>query len=77
MNSTLTNQTTFSNDYLTTALIVLVAVSEILPFVKKNDKFNGICHTLICILRGSSCVATTVADTLETGQVNIEIPDAE
>ena len=50
--------------YEYSALAVLLLVSEVLPFLK--SKGNGITEKIVCILRGSECVAKKVADTLET-----------
>jgi len=51
-------------EYSTIALAFLLLVSEVLPFLK--SKGNGITEKIVCILRGSECVAKKVADTLET-----------
>lgn len=67
MNVSAGNNTTgsFSNDYLTGSLLALVVISELLPFLKKNDKFNGILHTLVCLLKGSKCVIDKTLDVVE------------
>ena len=60
MNSTIT-YTPFLNmdgtpDYVALGGYGLFAVSEILPFIRKNKENNGLLHTLICLLKGSkSC----------------------
>jgi len=51
-------------EYSTIILAVLFIVSEALPFIKKN-KGNGLTETLVCLLRGSSCMAEKLADTIE------------
>jgi len=51
-------------EYSTIALGILLLVSEVLPFLK--SKGNGITEKIVCLLRGSECVAKKVADTLET-----------
>jgi len=45
----------------------LLLISEILPFIRKH-KGNGFIDTLICLLRGSSCVTEKIADTIEEQQ---------
>ena len=51
-------------EYSTIILGVLFICSEVLPFIKKN-KGNGLMETIICMLRGSSCLADKIANTLE------------
>lgn len=73
MNNTITEMASENGyEYSTIVLGVLLFTSEILPFLKAKDKHNGIFETLICILRGSSCLAEKIADTLETGSVQKE-----
>tara|TARA_R100001015_G_C4609990_1_gene165318 strand:+ start:1138 stop:1374 length:237 start_codon:yes stop_codon:yes gene_type:complete len=66
MNSTASNvvMTGEGYGYATIILGVLFVLSEVLPFVKKH-KGNGVCDTLVCMLRGSSCLATKLADVIE------------
>jgi len=45
----------------------LLAISELLPFIRKH-KGNGFIDTIICLLRGSSCVKKKIADTIEEKQ---------
>ena len=59
-------------EYSTIVLGVLLVVSEVLPFIKKNEG-NGLCESIICLLRGSSCLATKLADTIEQNENNSEI----
>jgi len=54
-------------EYSTIALAVLFLISEVLPFLKM--KGDGISQKIICLLRGSECVAGKIADTLETPEV--------
>ena len=70
-NSTITYMSNNDNpyQYSTIVLGILFFTSEVLPFLKSKDKHNGIIDTLICLLRGSACVAQKVADTLDTGEV--------
>jgi len=51
-------------EYATIVLGVLFVFSEVLPFIKKH-KGNGVIDTMVCILRGSSCMATKLADVIE------------
>jgi hypothetical protein len=51
-------------EYSTIILAIMFICSEVLPFVKKH-KGNGLCESVICLLRGSSCVATKIADKIE------------
>jgi hypothetical protein len=64
MNSTSVSTTNSPYEYSTIILAVLFFTSEVLPYIKKN-KGNGIMETLVCLLRGSSCMAEKLADTLE------------
>ena len=56
MNSTSVSTTNSPYEYSTIILAVLFFTSEVLPYIKKN-KGNGIMETLVCLLRGSSCMA--------------------
>ena len=51
-------------EYSTIILGILFITSELLPFIKKN-KGNGICDSIVCILKGSSCVALKIVETIE------------
>tara|TARA_R110000822_G_scaffold49809_5_gene130698 strand:+ start:2732 stop:2926 length:195 start_codon:yes stop_codon:yes gene_type:complete len=51
-------------EYSTIILGVMFICSEVLPFIKKH-KGNGLCESVICLLRGSSCLATKIADKIE------------
>jgi len=53
-----------ASDYSTIILGVLLIAGEALPFLKKQ-KGNGLVDSLICLFRGSACVAEKIADTLE------------
>jgi len=57
----------YSYQYATFIFSGLFVVSEIIPFVKKlgGEKSGGLVHILVCFLKGSACVAGTVANTLE------------
>lgn len=66
MNNTFTNDLPITNGYEYTTIIlgVLFIFSEIMPFIKKH-KGNGVLDTMVCLLRGSSCMATKIADVIE------------
>ena len=64
MNSTSTTNTSFNYDTSTYVIAGLFLVSEALPFIKKL-KGSGFLHSLLCILRGSQCVAKELADKVE------------
>ena len=49
----------------------LFLISEVMPFLKKKENFNGVLHTAICILRGSKCF---VDKALEVANSNIAKP---
>jgi len=66
-NSTFTSNSSFSNDYLTLGLGILLILSEVMPFIKKH-KGNGLCDSIVCLLRGSSCLTKRLADTIEASQ---------
>jgi len=67
MNSTITTNNENPYEYTTLILGVLFILSEVLPFVKKH-KGNGLCDSIVCMLRGSSCLADKVADVIEAQQ---------
>ena len=76
MNSTNTELLSSSNpyEYSTIILGVLFVVSEVMPFLKKH-KGNGLTDTIICLLRGSSCLADKIANTLEQKDENKDEPE--
>lgn len=57
------------SEYLNIGLGVLLITSEVMPYLKKH-KGNGIVDTIICLLKGSSCITGKIAETLE--QVNTD-----
>jgi hypothetical protein len=59
-------------EYSTIILGVLFFTSEVMPFLKKT-KGNGLAETLVCLLRGSSCMAEKIADTIEQQQKPKEV----
>jgi len=68
MNSTFTEKANENGwEYSTIILAVLFITSEVMPFLKKH-KGNGISDTLICILRGSSCLTEKMANSIEQRQ---------
>ena len=76
MNSTNTELLSSGNpyEYSTIILGVLFIVSEVMPFLKKH-KGNGLTDTIICLLRGSSCLADKIANTLEQKDENKDEPE--
>jgi len=75
MNATMT-YTPFLNaeggpDYVALGGYGLFVISELLPFIRKDKQNNGIIHTLVCILKGSRCMADKLLGVLEP---NAEIP---
>ena len=64
MNTTATNNPSFNYETFTYVMIGLLVISEILPFIKKT-KGSGFIHSLICLLRGSECLAKKIADEVE------------
>jgi len=69
MNTTIAYTPFLSNtgepDYLALSGFGLFMVSEILPFIKKGKENNGLIHTLICILKGSRCMADKLLSVIE------------
>ena len=57
------------SEYLNIGLGVLLIRSEVMPYLKKH-KGNGIIDSIICLLKGSSCITGKIAETLE--QVNTD-----
>lgn len=73
MNSTVTNsiESMSGFEYSTIILGTLLVVSELLPFIKKY-KTNGLVDSIVCLLRGSSCVTGKLADIVEECENKIE-----
>ena len=57
-------------EYSTLILGVLFFISEVMPFIKKTNG-NGVCDSIICMLKGSSCVALKLAETIEGKEESI------
>tara|TARA_R100000231_G_scaffold124547_1_gene94832 strand:+ start:470 stop:733 length:264 start_codon:yes stop_codon:yes gene_type:complete len=83
-NSTLANIASSSSsiggyELSTIILAVLFFTSEVMPFLRQKDKNNGILDSIVCLLKGSSCVTGKIAETLEKVQksedVKIDIED--
>ena len=75
MNTTATtNNPSFNYETSTYVMIALLAISEILPFIKKM-KGSGFIHSIITCLRTSECLAKKIADEVENFS-NIE-PDSK
>ena len=68
MNNTNINLTTTGENWLAISGWGLFVISELLPFLKKKENFNGFIHTLICLLNGSKCLA-------EKALLDIENPE--
>ncbi len=68
-NSTATHTDLTGSQYLNIALGSLLIISEVLPYLKKH-KGNGIVDTIVCLLKGSSCFAQKLAETIEGQQEN-------
>ena len=65
MNTTATNNpSSFNYETSTYVMIILLAISEILPFIKKTQG-SGFIHTIITCLRTSECLAKKIADEVE------------
>jgi|TARA_R110000772_G_scaffold75988_2_gene164548 hypothetical protein len=60
MNSTLPNTSNNPYEYSTYVLATMFLVSEVLPLLK--SKSNGMLHALLCVLRGSKCLATKLEE---------------
>ena len=75
MNTTATNDPSFNYETSNYVMIGFLAISEILPFIKKT-KGSGFIHSIICLLRGSQCLAKKIADEVEDFN-SIEPPDKE
>ena len=75
-NNTIVTHTPFLDanggpDYLALGGYGLFIISELLPFIRKDKQNNGLIHTLVCILKGSRCMADKLLGVLEK---NIENP---
>ena len=59
-------------DYIAMTGWGLFVISEVMPFLKKKERFNGLIHTLTCMLRGSKCFidnALVIAESnIKTGE---------
>ena len=61
-------------DYVAITGWGLFLISEIMPFLKKKESFNGLLHTAICMLKGSKCF---IDKALEVAESNIARGDEE
>ena len=68
MNNTNINLTTNEPDWIAISGWALFVISELMPFLKKKENFNGFIHTVICLLNGSKCLA-------EKALLDIENPE--
>jgi hypothetical protein len=64
MNTTAINNPSFNYETSTYVIISLLVISEVLPFIRKT-KGSGFLHSIVCLLRGSRCVAKKIADEVE------------
>jgi len=60
-----------TSEYLNIALGTLFIISEALPYIKKH-KGNGILDTIVCLLKGSSCLTKELAEIVEQFQTPVE-----
>lgn len=56
-------------DYIAISGWALFLISEVMPFLKKKESFNGLLHTATCMLRGSKCF---IDKALEVAESNME-----
>mgnify|MGYP003633504429 FL=1 len=56
-------------DYIAISGWALFLISEVMPFLKKKESFNGLIHTATCMLRGSKCF---IDKALEVAESNME-----
>ena len=69
MNSSIFNSTLITEgggmDYIAIGGWGLFLISELMPFLKKTDKGNGILHMATCLLRGSKCMVDNALNVME------------
>ena len=53
-----------TSEYFNIALGSLLVLSEVLPYLEKH-KGNGIVESIVCLLKGSSCVTAKLAEVVE------------
>ena len=58
--------------YLTYMFGFALIVSEVLPLLK--NKSNGLVHTIICVLKGTSCMTQKLAEVIEKQNAVTEPP---
>jgi len=59
-------------DYIAVSGWALFVISEVMPFLRKKESFNGLIHTATCMLRGSKCFVDKALQVVES---NIVKPD--
>jgi len=64
MNTTTITNSVNNNEISTYIIIAFLVISELLPFIRKT-KGGGFLHSIVCLLRGSQCVAKKIADEVE------------
>ena len=52
-------------DYVALTGWALFVISEVMPFLRKKESFNGLIHTGICLLRGSKCFIDGALEVVE------------
>jgi hypothetical protein len=62
------------NEYIAIALGALLLISEVMPMLKKY-KSNGLVHSIICLLKGSSCVAEKLVEIINIDDEETKLPD--
>lgn len=70
MNTTATNNPSFNYEISTYVMIGLLVISETLRFIKTRG--SGFIHSIICLLRGSECLAKKIADEVEEDFSSVE-----
>ena len=55
-------------DYIAISGWALFVISEVMPFLRKKESFNGLIHTATCMLKGSKCF---IDKALEVAESNI------
>jgi len=62
MNTTLT---TCGDSPISYIPLILLAFSELAPFIKKNDSCNGVIHTLLCLMKIGRRTCTIIEEEIE------------
>lgn len=72
MNTTIsqTNES-FNYEISTFLLIGMFVISEFLPFIKKT-KASGWVHSVVCLMKGSECLAKNIREKAEDIENQLE-----